>query len=97
MLCTSACPIIGVIISMPSSRCLTIKDVAFRNADFSVTKAEVFYVDAEPPLFGGEYPVRKGSREFFDLEAELNKVLSPELYFSIIKIERDVILLECIV
>jgi len=88
-------PIVGVVIIMNSSRCLTIKDVIFYDDGYGHKKAGVYYTDAEPPLVNGNFPVRKNSPEFFDLEAELNKVLSPELYYSITKIEKGIIILEC--
>lgn len=90
-------PIVGIVIRMNSSRCFTIKDVGFFDLGYGHRRACVYYVDAEPSLVGGSYPVRKGSLEFLDLEAELNKVLSPELYYSIIKIENERVVLECTV
>ena len=88
-------PIVGVVIRMNSSRCFTIKDVDFCDLGYGHKRACVYYVDADPSLVGGNYPVRKGSPEFFDLEEEINKILSNELYYSLIKIESEVILLEC--
>ena len=92
----SAYPIIGLI-EMNSGRIFTVKDVVFADSSNGCKNATVFYADAEPPLIGGRFPVRNTSLEFSYLEETLNKILSPEFYYILKKIEEGEIFLECVV
>jgi hypothetical protein len=78
-------------VEMNSGRFFSVRDVVFNN---DRKKVSVYYTDARPLLVGGDFPVRRGSVEFFDLENELNKAISAEYFLSLVRIEKDFITLE---